>query len=75
MDQQSARDNLRDMIIDTFQRCRKCNYCFTDCPLYVSTKGFESKSPSGIMASIYYALRWDAMSPENMESLRDILYS
>jgi Fe-S oxidoreductase len=63
------------MIIDTFRRCRKCNYCFTDCPLYVSTRGFESKSPSGIMASIYYALRWDAMSSENTESLRDILYS
>ena len=75
VDQQQSCDNLRDMIIDTFKRCRKCNYCFTDCPLYVPTRGFESRSPSGIMASIYYALRWDAMGPENMESLRDILYS
>ncbi len=75
VDEEREINDLKDMIIDIFRRCRNCNYCYIDCPLLVSTRGLASQGPSGMMGSIYYAIRWDALSADNAESLRDILYS
>jgi len=74
MDEEKFIENLKEVILDAAKRCRNCNYCFTICPLFHSTRGFMSQTPSGIMQSINYALKWDIIKGENQEILRDLLY-
>jgi Fe-S oxidoreductase len=65
---------LEYVILDAASRCRNCNYCFSICPLFYSTRGFMSQTPSGIMQAINYALKWELIKGENGEVLRDLLY-
>ena len=65
----------REAILDAASRCRNCNYCFTICPIFQSTRGFMSQTPSGILQSLSYALRWNLMSGKEREILRDIVYA
>jgi Fe-S oxidoreductase len=74
MDEEKFIENLKEVILDAAKRCRNCNYCFTICPLFHSTRGFMSQTPSGIMQSINYALKWDILKGEDQENLRDLLY-
>ncbi len=62
------------VIHDAAKRCRNCNYCFSTCPLFQSTRGFMSQSPSGILQSLHYALNWDLLKDREREALRDLLY-
>jgi Fe-S oxidoreductase len=65
----------REIVLDAASRCRNCNYCFTICPLFQSTRGFMSQTPSGILQSIKYAIKWDLLKGKEKEILRDLLYS
>jgi Fe-S oxidoreductase len=62
-------------ILDAALRCRNCNYCATICPLFQSTRGFMTQTPSGILQAINYAIRWDLLKGAEREILRDLLYS
>ncbi|NWG03485.1 MAG: (Fe-S)-binding protein [Syntrophaceae bacterium] len=74
IDEEEYIEDLKGIILDAAKRCRNCNYCFTICPLFHSTRGFMSQTPSGIMQSINYALKWDVFKGEDQEILRDLLY-
>jgi Fe-S oxidoreductase len=74
MDQEKHVLELKEMILDAARRCRNCNYCIPSCPLFISTRGFMSQSPSGIMQAIRYAILWDMFETDNREDLRDLLY-
>lgn len=86
MDKEEAKDrlengeeerfikNLKEVILDAAGRCRNCNYCFTICPIFQSTKEFMSQTPSGLLQSIKYAIKWDLFGGEEKEALRDLLY-
>ena len=74
MDEENFTEGLKEIILDAAKRCRNCNYCFTICPLFYSTRGFMSQTPSGLLQSINYALKWDILKGENQEILRDLLY-
>jgi len=69
------KDASKEIILDMGNRCRNCNYCFTSCPLYHSTRGFISQSPSGLLQSIRYALKWDLLKGSDRTIIRDLLYS
>lgn len=73
-DEEKFMADLKEVILDAAARCRNCNYCFTICPLFESTRGFMSQTPSGIMQSIKYAIKWDMLEGEEKEALRDLLY-
>jgi Fe-S oxidoreductase len=74
LDMEKLIADLKEVILDAASRCRNCNYCFTICPLFESTRGFMSQTPSGIMQSIKYAIQWDMLGGEEKEALRDLLY-
>ena len=52
-------ENIKDDILNTAIRCFNCNFCFSTCPLKYTMPGFATNGPSGIMQSIYYAVKWD----------------
>jgi len=66
---------LSEEILLTVRRCRNCNYCFPVCPLRISTRGFQTQSPPGILQAIYYAIRWNEFGGEEGKALSEILYS
>jgi Fe-S oxidoreductase len=68
-------EDLKEKILDTVRQCRNCNYCYSGCPLFDSTRGFASQGPSGLMTSIYYGIRWNLLEGEDGEDLRGILYA
>ncbi|MBW2040307.1 MAG: (Fe-S)-binding protein, partial [Deltaproteobacteria bacterium] len=68
-------NELKDMIVDVARRCRNCNYCYTVCPLFESTRGFQVQGPPGILQAMRYAIRWGELEGEEKEALRDILYA
>ena len=68
-------DELKEMIVDIARRCRNCNYCYSVCPLFESTRGFQVQGPSGILQAIRYGIRWGELEGEEKEILRDILYA
>ena len=70
----SFLEDFKRVILDTASRCRNCNYCFTVCPVFKSARGFESQTPSGMLQSINYALRWNMFEREQGETLRNLLY-
>ncbi|MEA2108457.1 MAG: (Fe-S)-binding protein [Pseudomonadota bacterium] len=70
-----AEELLKTEIIDTVRRCRKCNYCYSTCPLFESTRGFQTSGPSGILQSLYYGIVWGELEGQEKEGLRDILYN
>jgi Fe-S oxidoreductase len=74
MDQEKFIEELKTSILDAASRCRSCNYCLPSCPLFDSTRGFMSQSPTGLMQSVKYAVRWDMLENEDKEALRDLLY-
>lgn len=69
-----AEELLKTEITDTIRRCRKCNYCYSACPLFESTRGFQTSGPSGIIQSLYYGIVWGELEGQEKETLRDILY-
>ncbi len=74
MDQDRYIAELKATILDAASRCRNCNYCSIGCPLSDSTRGFISQSPSGLMQSVKYGIRWDMLENEDREDLRNLLY-
>jgi Fe-S oxidoreductase len=74
MDQDRYIEELKNTILDAASRCRNCNYCSTSCPLSDSTRGFISQSPSGLMQSVKYGIRWDMLENEDRDDLRNLLY-
>ena len=74
VDQDKFIENLREIVLDAASRCRNCNYCFTICPIFQSTKELMSQTPSGLLQSMKYAIKWDLFEGEEKETLRDLLY-
>jgi Fe-S oxidoreductase len=70
-----SMERSKEIILDAASRCRNCNYCFAICPLFHSTRGFMSQTPSGILQSIKYGITWDLLSGKEKEILRDLVYS
>jgi Fe-S oxidoreductase len=70
-----AIETSKEIVLDAASRCRNCNYCFMICPLFQSTRGFMSQTPSGILQSIKYAIKWDLLGGKEKEVLRDLVYS
>jgi Fe-S oxidoreductase len=66
---------LSEDILNTVRRCRNCNYCFSVCPLRISTRGFQIQTPSGILQALYYGIRWDAFSEEDSKALCEVVYN
>lgn len=75
MEENNYIESLKKRIVDNSKRCRTCNFCYTVCPVYESSRGFLTRGPSGMMASIYYAVVWDMLNKrtEDSKALRDIL--
>jgi len=74
MEDQNIEDS-EAQILDMVSRCRNCNYCYSDCPLFESTRGLPAQGPSGLTTAIYYAIRWNLLEGKDAEDLRDLLYS
>lgn len=66
---------LCEEILTTVMRCRNCNYCFSVCPLRISTRGFQTQSPSGILQALYYGIRWNEFGENEARALCEILYN
>jgi len=66
---------LCEKLLSDIRRCRNCNYCSAVCPLQISTRGYATRTPSGIIDSLYYAVRWNAFGVREREELCDIVYS
>ena len=75
MNQDEFVSSWKEKILDAVSRCRNCNFCYSVCPLFESTRGFQVQGPSGILQAISYAIRWDELKGEEKETLRDILYA
>lgn len=74
MEDQYIEDMKQD-ILDIVRRCRNCNYCYSDCPLFESTRGFATQGPSGLMTAMYYGIRWDLIKGREGEDLRNLIYA
>ncbi len=74
-DRDDYTQTLSKYILDTVRRCRNCNYCFSACPLRVSTRGFQTQGPSGILQALYYGVRWNELGGEAGQELCEILYN
>lgn len=67
------KDRLKQEIIDIVERCYNCTFCSIECPLDRVRPGFCTSTPSGLLQSIYYAVRWDLFNNEHKEDLLDML--
>ncbi len=68
-------EETKNFILSIASRCRKCNYCYAVCPLYQSTRGFQTQGPSGILQAMAYAIKWDLLTGEEKNDLRTIAYT
>ncbi len=75
MNEENIIDKLKETIVDIAQRCRNCNNCYSVCPLFESTRGFQVQGPSGILQAISYGIKWDELEGDEREILRNILYA
>ena len=76
MNEDAEIRELMDTIGEVGSRCWNCNFCFSACPNFESTRGFQVQGPSGILQSIYHAIKWaDKVGETDKEALRDIVYA
>lgn len=68
-------EELKARIQKVVGTCWNCNFCFSVCPNYSSTRGFQTQGPSGITQSLYYAVKWNAFDGPQKKDLRDIVYA
>ncbi len=68
-------EQTKDLILSVASRCRKCNYCYAVCPLYQSTRGFQVQGPSGILQAMAYAIKWELLTGDEKDDLRNIVYT
>ncbi len=67
---------LVDQINDSVEKCWNCNFCYSKCPLNLSTVGFMKYGPSGLTQGAYYALKWGLADQEQeREELLNMLYA
>ena len=64
-------ENIKDDILNTAIRCFNCNFCYST--LKYTMPGFAMNGPSGIMQSIYYAVRWDLFNENEKNDLLDLV--
>jgi Fe-S oxidoreductase len=75
MNEENEIKELEEKIVEIGSRCWNCNFCFSACPNYDSTRGFQVQGPSGILQSIYQAIKMGQIEGPEKEALRDILYA
>ncbi len=68
-------EKLKTTIREVVGKCWNCNFCYSACPNFDSTRGFQTQGPSGITQSLYYAVKWDRLEGEDAQDLRRILYA
>ena len=67
-------EKLKEIVLDAARMCRNCNFCYPVCPLFESTREFMSQTPSGLMQSMKYAIKWDLFEGDQKVAIRDLLY-
>jgi Fe-S oxidoreductase len=75
MNEASEIKILKDKILEIGSRCWNCNFCYSACPNFDSTRGFQVQGPSGILQSIYQAIKMEKLQRPEKEFLREILYA
>ncbi len=60
---------LKQEIISIVQKCVRCRFCFSQCPVYEVSNQWMTSGASGLTQSLYYGLVHDRLD----EDLRDIL--
>jgi len=76
MNEDAEIQELAGKILELGSRCWNCNFCYSACPNFDSTRGFQVQGPSGILQSLYYAVKWkDKVSESDWEALRDTVYA
>lgn len=74
--EESISEVAEEEIVSNATRCLNCNVCFTQCPLDRSlVPGYMASGPSGLVQSIYYALKWDLFGEKEREELLRLLYA
>ena len=66
---------LKNTIDEVVGKCWNCNFCYSSCPNYDSTRGFQTQGPSGITQALYYAVKWDRFDGEDARDLCRIVYA
>ena len=66
---------IEEKIEAVVDKCWNCNFCFSVCPNYLSSRGFQTQGPSGMTQSLRYALRWNRFDAEAKKDLRRIVYA
>ena len=67
--------DLKDRISAVVQKCWNCNFCYSACPNFDSTRGFQTQGPSGMTQALSYAVRWDRFEGEDAADLARIVYA
>jgi len=67
------KQQLIDQIKNATEKCWNCNFCYSKCPLNLSTEGFMKHGPSGLTQSVYYALKWNLLEGSEREEVREEL--
>ena len=75
MSEDAYQAALKMKIESVVKKCWNCNFCFSVCPNYLSTRGFQTQGPSGITQSLLYALRWGRFGDGDKKELRSIVYA
>lgn len=75
MTEDNVQAALKETIESVVSKCWNCNFCFSVCPNYLSTRGFQTQGPSGITQSLLYAVRHDRFDDEVKKQLRSIVYA
>ena len=57
--------DLKDKVCAVVQKCWNCNFCYSACPNFDSTRGFQAQGPSGMTQALYYAIKWDCLENED----------
>jgi Fe-S oxidoreductase len=60
---------LKSEITEAVQRCVRCRFCVTECPVYEVSNGWVTSGASGITQSLYYGIAFGRLD----ENLRNIL--
>ena len=72
---EQSKETLRKDILSTVGQCINCRFCLPSCPLFEITKDNVAYGGSGIIQSLYWAVKWGETDRETLVELRDIVYS
>ena len=71
---EQPKERLRKDILSIVGLCNNCRFCLSSCPLFEITKDNVAGGGSGIIQSLYWAVKWGETDKQTLAELRDILY-